>query len=860
MLSPLLMLALASAAPLRGQEGETIRRIEVLGAVKLTPETVIFRSGLKVGDDLRNIDLTAVLEKLWATGTYDDIKFEVEDEPGGKRLVIRVMERPLIKEVDYRGGTELGVTIIKDKVKEKKLELKTDSVYDPESARKIKSLIVEQAAEKGFRNPVVAISLEPMGPGIARLVFDIKEGGKARIYKIAFRGAKLFSNRQLEKAMEKTRKHWMFSWVTSHDLLVDKNMDEDLKRIKELYWRNGYKDVFVGQPVIDVQDRTTAAIRKKNEKRLKKGQSPKYDLRATLTIPILEGEKFYEGRLKLEGNDKLFNERFFRLKIAEAKRDNRSWLAKFLNLKPNTEDLPDNKRRPFDLDALNKGLDKVKEAYADQSYIAFRADKKLDVRDEGGLKKVDVTLKVDEGEAFTIRRISFEGNTTTKDKVLRRSMLLKEGDPFGAASFKDSYTGLGQLGFFDVKAQEPKVDFVPDKPQVDITIKGEESGVNEILFQGGYGSLFGFSLGLSFSTKNLGGGGETLSFAYNGGKFQRNFSVAFTEPYVFDLPYSFGASIANGATEYDASRVGADLAYKQFTRSLGISTGTRLSTFLANRSAWAFFTTVGVGYNFSIVKIAGGRNFAFRGHQQPAHLHLQHERGVLHGQPPLQAHGGHEAGRGPGIRRLAVRHRQALHAGDLRLQQVRQHRGSPHLRLQRQLRLPAQPQFGRAALLPVLPSRRGEHHPRLPLRAGGLAHLRQPQPAGHRGRQQAAHPERGIPVQDRRPVPDGALLRRRQRLGPRDEGLLPPPGALLRERAGPLLHGPGPAPLRRPGTPLLPPHQPGAAAADLEPEAESLSLRYRKPQRLPVLHRHDLLGPGQGLPCRNGSRSSQAFQ
>ncbi|MBK8725857.1 MAG: hypothetical protein IPL96_07305 [Holophagaceae bacterium] len=261
----------------------------MLGAVKLTPETVIFRSGLKVGDDLRNIDLTAVLEKLWATGTYDDIKFEVEDEPGGKRLVIRVMERPLIKEVDYRGGTELGVTIIKDKVKEKQLELKTDSVYDPESARKIKSLIVEQAAEKGFRNPVVAISLEPMGPGIARLVFDIKEGGKARIYKIAFRGAKLFSNRQLEKAMEKTRKHWMFSWVTSHDLLVDKNMDEDLKRIKELYWRNGYKDVFVGQPVIDVQDRTTAAIRKKNEKRLQEGPVPKYDLRATLTIPILEG-------------------------------------------------------------------------------------------------------------------------------------------------------------------------------------------------------------------------------------------------------------------------------------------------------------------------------------------------------------------------------------------------------------------------------------------------------------------------------------------------------------------------------------------------------------------------------------------
>lgn len=611
-LPPALVLLLAAGAPARAQESETIRRIEVVGAVKLTAETVIFRSGLKVGDDLRTVDLTAVLERLWAVGTFDDVKFEVEDEAGGKKLVIRVKERPVVKEIDYRGGSEVGITNLKDKVKEKKLEIKPDSVYDPEAARKIKALVVEQAAEKGFRAPVVDVLLEPLGPGVSRLVFDVKEGGKLRIYKVAFRGNKIFSGRQLAGAMEKTRRHWMFSWLTSHDLLVDKNLEEDLKKIKELYWRNGYKDVFVGQPVIESMDLTSASQKRKNEKRIKRGLSPKYDLRASLTIPILEGERYYEGKLKIEGNDKVFNERFFRIKIAEAKRDNRSWLAKVLNIRPRLEDLPEGARRPFDLDALSKGLDKVKEAYADASYIAFRTDRKLEAREDGGVKKVDVTLKVEEGEPFTIRRIAFEGNTTTKDKVLRRSMLLKEGDPFGAAAFKDSYTGLGQLGFFDVKNQEPKVDFVPEKPQVDITIKGEESGVNELLFQGGYGSLFGFSLGMSFSTKNLGGGGETLSFSYNGGKFQRNFSVGFTEPYVFDLPYSFGATVSNGTTEYDASRVGADLAYKQFTRSLGVSTGTRLSTFLPGRSAWTFFTSISIGYNFSIVKIEGGRNFAFR--------------------------------------------------------------------------------------------------------------------------------------------------------------------------------------------------------------------------------------------------------
>ncbi len=612
---PFALIAGLSGMPALAQDSEVISKIDVVGAQKLTPETVIFKAGLKVGDDLRTLDFTALLEKLWASGAFEDIKFEVEDTKEGKKLIIRVQERPIVKEVDYRGGTEIGLTNLKDKIKEKKLTVGENTLYDPESARKIKSLIVEQCAEKGFRNPVVDINLEPLGGGLARLVFDIKEGGKVKIYKIAFRGNKLIATSKLHRMMEKTRQHWMFSWLTSHDLLVDKNLEDDVQNIKKEYWRRGYKDVFVGQPTIEVEDFTKPKQKKKNEKRIKEAKSPKYDMRATLTIPILEGEKFYEGRLKIEGNNKLFKneagENYLRLKIAEAKRDNRSIIAKFLDLKPSSEDLPSNKLRAFDLDALNKGVDKIRETYSNMSYIMFRAEKKLETREEGGVKKVDTTLKFDEGEPYTIRRISFEGNTTTKDKVLRRALMVKEGDPFSMEGFKDSFTGLGQLGFFDVKNQEPDIKPDFEKPLVDIKIKGEEAGVNELLFQGGYGSLFGFSLGVSFSTKNLGGGGETLGFSYNGGKYQRNFSVSFSEPYVFDKPFSFSTSIADGSTDYDASRVGAAYAYKQFTRSLGLSTGTRLSTFFPG-NRWAFFTTYGVGYTFRMIRIEGGRSYLFR--------------------------------------------------------------------------------------------------------------------------------------------------------------------------------------------------------------------------------------------------------
>lgn len=602
----LLPLILAAGAGLQAQEA--LKKIEVRGTVKLNAETVIFKAGVKEGDDPASLDFSAIVERLWASKAFDDVKLELEDTDDGPKLIIIVKERPLVKEVDYRGGTEIGLTSIKDKIKEKKLEIKPDTAYDPDTARKIKDQIVDMAAEKGFRTPVVDVNLESMGPGISRLVFDIKEGGKVRIYKVRFRGTKAVTDRRLRYAMEKTRQHWMFSWMTSHDLLVDKNLEEDLENLKKIYWRLGYKDVFVGKPTITVEDKTTKGQKKKNDKRIKEGKSPKYDLRATLEIPVLEGGQFYEGDFKVEGH-KLFSDRLFQLKYAEAKRDNRSWVKKFLGLKPRVEGPRPGEKILFDLDAVNQALKKISEAYSDQGYVRAYTEKTLTSREADGVKKVDIALKVDEGEMHTVRRIEFEGNTTTKDKVLRRSMLLREGDPFRTEVFKDSLLRISQLSFFDVKSSTPDVQFVPGKPQVDLTVRGEEAGVNEILFQGGYGSVFGFSLGASFSTRNLGGGGETLSFNYQGGKFQKSFQVAFTEPFVFDRPYSFGASIGSSSTDY--SRLGPVYAYTQKSRNFGINLGARLSNWMPTQR-WAGFTSVGFGYNYRLLNVSGAQNLVFR--------------------------------------------------------------------------------------------------------------------------------------------------------------------------------------------------------------------------------------------------------
>jgi outer membrane protein insertion porin family len=291
---------------LAGQDPEAIKQIEVVGAQKITKENLLFRIGIREGDDFRSIDFSSIVERMWAIGAYDDVKIKFRDEEDGKVLIIEVVERPIVKEVDYRGGTQIGHSNIRDKIKEDRLEITPDTIYDPDAARKIKTKIVDLAAEKGFNDPIVDIILEPMGAGICRIVFDIKEGGKARIQRINLLGNKVFSDRRITGRMgimKKTREYWMFSWLTSSGLLVDKNIEEDTQKLKDAYLRRGYKDIFVGQPIREIHDFTKPRQQARNIKRIEQFKSPKYDLRATLTFQILEGDRYYEGTLGFEGNN-----------------------------------------------------------------------------------------------------------------------------------------------------------------------------------------------------------------------------------------------------------------------------------------------------------------------------------------------------------------------------------------------------------------------------------------------------------------------------------------------------------------------------------------------------------------------------
>src|SRR6185295_1431697 len=170
-------------------------------------------------------------------------------------------------------------------------------------------------------------------------------------------------------------------------------------------------------------------------------------------------------------------------------------------------------------------------------------------------KLVNLTVNVDEGKQYFTRRIFFSGNTTTRDKVIRREVTLMEGYVFNSQSLDVSRMRLNQLGYFEeIKEEDAKADPNPNEPKVDVTMKVQEKGRNTIGFNGGVSGIGGSFLGGNYETNNFLGFGETLTLNVQGGTRQSNVVLGFQEPYLLDRPIAAGFSVFHSNYKYDQAR------------------------------------------------------------------------------------------------------------------------------------------------------------------------------------------------------------------------------------------------------------------------------------------------------------------
>jgi len=461
---------------------------------------------------------------LWQTGFLDNLWIEVIDEPfangvKGKNVVFHVEERNKVKDVRYVPATaeedlKVKVTDIEDKMREEGVVVRLDSFVNDATIRRVRGIIKDLHTEEGYLYAEVTpeVTALPSGPKLVSLTFVIDPGPKAQIREITFDGNEAFDDGALRGKMKENRQKGWLSWITSGGTYYESKFPEDAEAIREFYNNKGYARALVGNPEVEVIE--TSEDGKERWIRLR--------------IPVDEGPKYTIGRFEVSGELVVPHE----------------VVRQMYGLEDGDE---------FSRKALDKGYEKVSELFGSLGYPNWAPNPIFNYHDfdlETGRPipdqppVVDINMEMQPGAQQFVNRITFLGNTTTHDRVIRREMRVYEGGVFNTMALRDSIRRLNQLGYFKPleDANALQVTSAGDD-QVDISIRFEEENRNQLTFGAGVSQFDGFFGQLGFQTANFLGRGETVGVNLQKGYRAQNYSISFSEPYLLDRPISMGFDI-----------------------------------------------------------------------------------------------------------------------------------------------------------------------------------------------------------------------------------------------------------------------------------------------------------------------------
>ena len=523
-----------ASAPAQGSD--TIVGIRVVGYQTVSPDTIAHYLGIKVGDPYDAAKIQQNFHALWDVGLLENVRIEAERAADGVTLIVTIEERPVIKEVEFTGNKKLSSSQIRDVLKETKSEVKVGAPLSLRDVAKARAIIAEAYLTQGFRSATVDYRIEDISKTEKKVIFIIDEGDKVKIESITFTGNDHVSAQTLRNAMHKTKVATFWRILSDNTVYSQANYEADVESLKAVYQARGYKDIVIKDPTLDVYVVNPEAKPKKIKRRVK------------ITIPVVEGDKFFTNEIHVvavqqngqpteSGQPQVFS---------AAQLEKRFW-----ELKPGSV---------LNRDRIVEGLAQVETMYKSRGYIYSYPNPLFK---EVGDHRVDIEIQIFEGEKFYLGRLEVQGNTQTRDKVIRREFALDEGDVMDMEAVKKSVTKIQQLGYFKM-TEEPQFGVNPEEKKVDITIKGQETSRNEIQFGAGYSGFDGFFGQFSFQTRNFLGRGEIIGASAQLGKVSNFFDLSYTVPWFMDKNQSVGAALFRRNVDYlsqEEQRMGGSVFY-----------------------------------------------------------------------------------------------------------------------------------------------------------------------------------------------------------------------------------------------------------------------------------------------------------
>ncbi|MCX5711445.1 MAG: outer membrane protein assembly factor BamA [Candidatus Omnitrophica bacterium] len=496
-----------------------VTAVEVTGNKAISTNVIISKMKTRVGSPYQETVISDDLKRLYLLGYFSDIKIDTENYKDGLKVVIKVVERPIISKITFSGLYRL--TMKDDKLKEK-LKSKESQYLDYPSLSEDVNTIKQLYEKIGFNqaNIEYKVDLDKV-TNKAAVEFSVIEGKKVRIKDINVTGNKAFTSAHILKLL-KTKSAWFFN----PGVVKDEVLKEDMERIKAFYQRNGFVDIAVNYEI--VPDAQKAFFLHVN-------------------IIINEGKKYLVGNVTILGNKDIIEKTL---------------------LSSLKECLPG---QVFSQEALKVDVSNIQGVYFDRGYISVQIDDATSVNTQSG--RVDVTYNIVENKVAYVNKIKVRGNIKTKDIVVRREMRVKPGEKFDGDKLRRSKERLTNLGFFEDVSYDTEDAGAEDKKNLVVEVKESKTGA--FSFGGGYSTVDSFVGFAEIEQKNFDwrnwpyftGAGQDLKLRASIGSTSNAFELSFTEPWLFDYPIASGFDIYKREHErdtdvgygYDENVLGGDL-------------------------------------------------------------------------------------------------------------------------------------------------------------------------------------------------------------------------------------------------------------------------------------------------------------
>ena len=507
-------------------------------------------------EDIEQI-LVEDFRRLWDTGFLDDLSVDVVDEPYdngviGKYITFRFEERARVKIFTFEGSEELDRSDIETAMQENELSIRIDAFLDQGKIQQVEALLRTMFSAQGYPFAEVSHELTELsgGPKVVQLTFNMSEGPKIHVEDIDFVGNEELSDGDLKGQMEQIKERWWLSWMTGRGTYKEALFEEDADRIVAHYLERGYIDARVGSPETTYLELT------------EDGKARGMRLR----IPVDEGERYRIGEVRYDGNDVLTDFGLDQIfgSLEEGEYFSQKEVVEAINVAREVYGgrgyteltvFPDLQRRNSPDYAVGGEVEVAPTDFGEVGEVGQvpgadpYAPRPTHLE---GDPIVDVTLRIQEGEQQFVNRITFVGNESTHDEVIRRELQLVERGVFDTQALQNSIRRLNQLGYFEpVDESAVEIENVEGpENEVDLTVRLTEANLNQVTFGAGVSQFDGVFGQLSFSTTNFLGRGEALSVSFQRGSRLRNINLGYTKPYLFGRNMSSGVNLFSRRVEW----------------------------------------------------------------------------------------------------------------------------------------------------------------------------------------------------------------------------------------------------------------------------------------------------------------------